>query len=221
MDPRQLLLLLQAAAAAGTAQSPLPVGDEPKHHVVFENEFVRVMDASLPPGSATLFHRHERDNVPVVVSGGRVADERPPAAPKEADLSPGGSWFAKGGYSHRVVNVGGTTVRFIDVEVVASPARPAAPPPALPGGHRLELENERVRIYRVTLPPGMTQAAHQHAYALLEVVVLGRGVARPDGPQGRETDARPGDFVWDAEGVAMAVANHGGTAAQIVEIEWK
>jgi hypothetical protein len=31
-------------------QSPIPVLNEPRHHLKFENEYVRVFDVVVPPG---------------------------------------------------------------------------------------------------------------------------------------------------------------------------
>ena len=35
------------------------VEQEPQHKVVFKNDYVRIIDAQLPPGYVTLNHRHE------------------------------------------------------------------------------------------------------------------------------------------------------------------
>ena len=36
----------------------IPVSIEPRHHKVFENEYVRVLDVHIVPGDTTLFHKH-------------------------------------------------------------------------------------------------------------------------------------------------------------------
>ena len=42
-------------------QSPVPVSSEPRHHLKFENAYVRVFDVMVPPGDQTLFHTHAND----------------------------------------------------------------------------------------------------------------------------------------------------------------
>jgi hypothetical protein len=44
-----------------TAQ--IHVRDEPRHHNVFENEFIRILDVHLGPGDTTLYHLHNTPSV--------------------------------------------------------------------------------------------------------------------------------------------------------------
>ncbi|HEX5631697.1 MAG TPA: hypothetical protein VFX50_00645, partial [Gemmatimonadales bacterium] len=150
-----LLPFLPAILAAPlAAQLAVPVGEEPMHRVVFANDRVRVIDAVLPPGSVTLYHVHDRDNLPIAVAPGRVSVQPLGGAVAESDVALGEVSFAAGGYTHRVGNPGTAEVRFIDVELLggasAMPSRRAATPPA----HELVIENGRVRVYRVVLVPG-------------------------------------------------------------------
>jgi hypothetical protein len=46
------------------------VADEPSHHELFWNDYVRVYMASIEPGARTLPHRHDENTLYVVVSGG-------------------------------------------------------------------------------------------------------------------------------------------------------
>ena len=40
---------------------PVPMEKEPHHHVLFRNEFIEVIRATLLPGESTLFHTHSHD----------------------------------------------------------------------------------------------------------------------------------------------------------------
>ena len=44
-----------------TAQ--IHVRDEPRHHNVFENEFIRILDVHLGPGDTTLYHLHNTPSI--------------------------------------------------------------------------------------------------------------------------------------------------------------
>ncbi len=204
-----LLLLAQAALAAGTADSPVPVGEEPRHKVVFENAYVRVIDATLPAGYVSLFHTHARDNVPVAVMAGRIRTDMPGQSSREIDVAAGEFWFSPGGYVHRVTNVGPTTVRFIDVEILESPPREGAGAAPALDGHKLELENDRVRVYRLRLPPGGSLPAHRHARAVLRVTVPSQG------------SAAAASFSWHPSGSVPELANHDAGPLEAIEIQWK
>jgi quercetin dioxygenase-like cupin family protein len=195
-------ILLIAAATAVLAQEPssVPVDQEPHHKVVFKNDFVRVVDATFPAGYVTLNHRHDIDNVAVTISTGREDGDA------QAQARVGRAGFSKGGYSHRVTNSGPGIMRFIDVEILKSD-RPASPAVKLPN-HTLELENDRVRIYRVKLAPGESLTSHSHTAGWLEVTVSG--------------GAGPGAYLWRGASDAGPLKVPAGAAPlEIVELEPK
>lgn len=218
---RLAALGLLCAAAPLLAQTIVPLEQEPVHTVMFENDLVRVIDAALPVGHATLYHTHARDNVPVAVASGRVATTVIGLAPVESAVKVGQVSFAVGGYTHVVRNVGPTPLHFIDVELRTSAPAAATAAPLVAGapiaGHALELSNTRVRVHRVILAPGRRLDAHQHAGPVLEVLVAGQTIQRGAG------DASPvvsGSFRWHGDGALDAVRNTGRAPYEVVEVEW-
>ncbi len=202
----------------------MPVEQEPRHRLVFENAYIRVIDASVPPGDATLYHVHARDNVPVVVSGGTQTVQPLGGAVTRAEVRTGDVFFAPGGYTHRVGNAGTTTLRYVDAELRdASAAGPDPAPPPLSGarGRRLELENGRVRIYRIRLDSGQSLPAHTHALPRLEVTVAGGTITSGLGARLEQVEATAGAFAWYPAGSVHAVANDGRVRVELIEIELK
>jgi hypothetical protein len=109
------------SSAKGTADDPVPVEQEPHHRVVFENQYVRVLDVVVGPGETTLFHRHSIDNVPIILTDAdnktQFADKDwapTPAKAKSVGFIPG---EAKP-YVHRISNQGKTAYHVIDVEIL-------------------------------------------------------------------------------------------------------
>ncbi|MBA2645171.1 MAG: hypothetical protein H0U81_00090 [Pyrinomonadaceae bacterium] len=212
-----LLLIPQAA------QKSVPVGEEPRHRVVFSNKYVRVIDAEVRAGDTTLFHTHTEDNVPVAISGGRMRTEVMGGKVSESSVETGGVWFARGTYTHKISNTGRTTLRFIDAEILASPgtASSDAPLDKVPG-LKLEIENERVRIYRVKLAPGQKTGMHSHALAGLDVAITRGKVAVVSGDrQQKAAEVKPGEFSWRAGAGDHSIENVGQSIYEAVEIEWK
>jgi mannose-6-phosphate isomerase-like protein (cupin superfamily) len=201
------LLVLAAPAALG-AQTPVPVEQEPRHHVVFSNARIRIIDAALPAGYVSLYHTHARDNVPIVVGAGRIAVQPLGGTATEQDAVLGRATFAAASYAHRVSNVGATPVRFIDVELAEAPPQRGepAPPAPEPRGHRLELENDRVRVHRVPLAAGDSLPEHRHAGAVVAVAVRA---------------LEPGRFDWYADGRVPPATNSGELPLEVVEVELK
>jgi quercetin dioxygenase-like cupin family protein len=207
-----------ASLASSAAQRAVPVDSEPRHRVVYADARAKVIDAVLPPGDATLFHTHARDNVPVAIEGGRIRTEIAGGATAETDVKTGAVSFARGGYTHRIANVGPGTVHFVDVELLSPDARPAGDTeaPNAPG-LAIEFENERVRVYRVRLDPGAATGLHTHATAAVWVSVTGGRVSA-----GAVTrDLAPGSYGWATAGVPHAIRNEGTSPVELVEIDWR
>ena len=63
-----LAIAVIARGSLAVAQIVVPVEQEPQHRLTLENAYVRVLDATFPPGYVSLFHRHSQDNVSVRIT---------------------------------------------------------------------------------------------------------------------------------------------------------
>jgi hypothetical protein len=109
------------SSAKGTAEDPVPVEQEPHHRVIFENQYVRVLDVVVKPGETTLFHKHSIDNIPIILTDANNRTQfagkdwvPTPAKAKSVGFIPG----AEKPYVHRINNEGKTEFHVIDVEVL-------------------------------------------------------------------------------------------------------
>lgn len=106
--------------ARGTAADPVPVEEEPHHHVMFENQYVRVLDVVVKPGEMTLFHRHSLDNVAVQLSDATIRRQFPGGDWSTSPAKDGSVGFTAGTripYVHRIANVGNTVFHVMDIEI--------------------------------------------------------------------------------------------------------
>lgn len=123
--------LKNAAAAAvpvpspsGTATAltePVAVEQEPHHHIVLQNQYVRVLDVLFPVGETSLFHTHSNDNVGIPISGDKTQSQPFGGEWSEVqDVKPGAAGFRKArgqSYTHRVRSAGKIPFHVIDVEI--------------------------------------------------------------------------------------------------------
>jgi quercetin dioxygenase-like cupin family protein len=216
-------LLSFAFVAALPLQSPVPVLKEPRHIVKFENKYVRVIDASVPVGDATLYHTHGIDNVPVAVSGGQLKTQLIGQEATFSTVATGAVSYARETYTHQITNVGKTHVRFIDAEILASPGGSKnIPPLENVTGNKLEIDNERVRVYRLILEPGQSTGIHTHKLSRLSVIVSKGKVAIESPNQKPEVVIfNPGEFRWQAGETTHTIKNIGATRFEMIDIEWK
>jgi quercetin dioxygenase-like cupin family protein len=216
-------LLVVVLLFSQTGPKVVPVGEEPRHHVIFQNKYVRVIDAAIAPGDTTLFHTHSVNNVPVVISGGDLRTEILGGKITESSVKTGGAWFAPATYTHSISNTGKTTVRFIDAEVLSSPAGASATPETdkVPG-RTLVLENEQVRIYSIKLARGETTGFFTHTRPVLQVEVTGGSISvNQGGSSKKEMKVNPGEFNWTEKTETHSITSIGDSPYQAVEIVWK
>ncbi len=68
-----LLTAVITCSLLTTAQ--IHVRDEPRHHNVFENDFIRILDVHLGPGDTTLYHLHNTPSVFIVFTNTNVGSQ--------------------------------------------------------------------------------------------------------------------------------------------------
>ena len=60
---KALFLFLIIFIIVNSSLGQVSVKDEPRHHNVFENNFVRILDVRIKPGDTTLYHTHATPSV--------------------------------------------------------------------------------------------------------------------------------------------------------------
>src|SRR5947199_854840 len=97
-----MFLVISASLLAGENANPAAVAltSEPSHHLVLENSKVRVLKVEVPPHSATLLHRHDRDYLFVSLGESQLTNEIVGKPPAPLQLKDGEVLFAKGGFAH-------------------------------------------------------------------------------------------------------------------------
>ena len=214
------ILLVSLPGIRAAAQTPVPVDQEPHHHVVLKNDDVLVIHVILPAGESTLYHTHSRDRVSVALTSTRLAQqelnkpEGKPGMTHPGDIS---AMTANGAYTHRLRNLGPATFEVVDVEFFHRPERPsenAAAPVAA--------ENPSARVYKWTLAPGEATPMHTHdrPYLILAVTPMQLKMTAPDGKTFTH-EVKAGDFHWVDSKVTHTLENVGTAPGEIVEIELK
>ncbi len=219
-----VLIPVTTSSQSNSPQAPAEISGEAHHHPNFENEFVRIWDVTVPAGDATLWHVHRNDNVVVTFGDAKLRLESAAAAPTEAQWKFGEVRFAKATYVHRAMNVGLTPFHNLTIELLKSPAF-LADLSNLPkeAGRDPILENERVRVYRLSLEPGEATTKHTHPLPGLsvaltngEVEVTTEGQVKPERLLLKSADVR-----WRGGAVTHSLKNIGKTRFEAVDIELK
>ncbi len=113
---------LVPAVPAPTPSEPMASELEPHHKPIFENQYVRVMEATIAPGDITPYHIHSHDTLDVHLSGSFVQSQTlgkswgriRPAKPGQVTFEPA----AGHPLTDRTRNVGSTPYRALIVELL-------------------------------------------------------------------------------------------------------
>src|SRR5215831_20496360 len=87
------LLLTSFVCFIMSSLAQVPVREEPRHHIVLQNEYVRLLDVRIPPGDTTLFHIHEIPSVFVMLSATKTATQVKGENWTEGTSVPGTAWY--------------------------------------------------------------------------------------------------------------------------------
>ncbi len=109
------------------------IAQEPRHHLVIENEFVRAFVVEVAPHDRTLCHHHPHDYLLYVVGDGEIVSAARDEEPKKLSYRDGECELLEAGMVHVVENLSDTAFRNVVVEL-------------LPGGDRLRRGVEPIPI---------------------------------------------------------------------------
>lgn len=201
------------------AQTPAVTLDhESKHHVVFSNQWVRVLDVVVPPGDSTLYHIHTNDYVFVTFGDVQLKAQAQGAEKTDLVLANGEVRITMAPITHRVLNPSVSPFHNLTIELLKSSGIALAPV----GAGVVVLDNARVRVQRIVLEPGQSTAMHEHPGPGLDVAVTSGSVRVVNGGgQQEQVTYVPGMYRWSEGGRRHALTNEGKGRVEMLEIEWK
>lgn len=221
------VLGLAGAASAQTATDAVSV-DPDVHHVILDNEYVRVFDARASRGTKSPMHTHPPR---VLVSIGMTRLRMTMADGKTSifDLNPGDVlWMEDSKHSWELL---AGELHVIGVEIKS--AQTGVVPPARtaeqrkldavlvdPATHHVLFENPHVLVFEGRASHGATSPMHAHPPTVL--VSLDSGRMKFTTPDGKTLihDFSPGKMQWFAEGGTHSWEMHSGNA-RVIAIEVK
>jgi len=135
----------------------MQVRDEPRHHNVFENEFLRILDVYLPPKDTTLYHLHNTPSVFIILANTNVSSQLMGKQPqKGASVSGVVSYDSLATPRlHRVWNEDTSWFHVMDIELTSTKQKgniPVLKDPSL----KLLFNEQQVNGYNIDLKTGNT-----------------------------------------------------------------
>jgi quercetin dioxygenase-like cupin family protein len=224
-------LLLAVITLAAQIPSEVEITAEPHHHLLLENQQVRVFLAEVAPQEATLMHRHNHDYVFVALGATDVSNEVAGKSPVILKMQDGEARFAPGGFAHIARDLASTPFRAIAVEFLQDDAAHKTPPPAWDedrglhiftgGTQHIMFVQDGVRVSEIELQPGATVPSHHHSGPHLVVAVSDLDVRSDiEGQGSRPGHLKSGEVKWLPGGYTHTLTNTGQHEAKFVTLEF-
>lgn len=212
------------AAAPKPAAAQMALSADPHIKPVLTNPYATVFDMKLQPGDTTMFHRHLRDMVTVVITGDSLMVQRTDRAPDTVAVQPGEATYtaySEGPLVHRLADADTVPFRQIMVELGF---RSDATGQGLTGvpGYTLQVDSPRVAIYTLSLPPGQTVPVHTFGRPTLIIPITpGTLESTTAGGAARVLALQPGGVEWHDAAERRSLVNTGVLPFQAVAIQIK
>lgn len=217
----------------------VPVESEPRHHLAFENGFVRAFRVVVAPKDATLLHEHARDYVYVTLGRADIVNAVLDKPEVHAELPDAEVHFARGGFAHVARNLSERPFRNLTIEFVEPQGEarnlcakivPGEPGPCEEKARQgyaakplFETDGARVEIARIDADAQkaeMTAGGRGALVAALDQAVIKveqEGQARADRGQ-PPVILTTGGFLWLPGGSRRVVSNLRGSPSNLLLI---
>ncbi len=199
-----------------------PVRNEPRHHNVFENDFVRILDVHLGPDDTTEYHLHNTPSVFIVLTKTKVGSQLYGKQPE-----PGVSLKSEISYDslvtprlHHVWNNDTSWFHVMDVELTSTKHFNIIPP-LQNHSFKLLFNEQQVNGYKMEFPSGRQLQIPASANGYL-LVSLGESVIDykiNNAIQRRIMKA--GHYIWIEAGKTSSITMSSGSNAGFTLLQFK
>lgn len=222
-------LLLAVAASAPAAE--VEITSEPSHHLILQNQYVRVFQVEVAPHAATLMHRHSHDYIFVTLGASEVSNEVAGKPPVTLKLQDGEVRATDGGFAHVARNLAATPFHNVTIELLQDDKARTSPPPkwdddrslqVLHGGtQQILFVKDGVRVSEAELQVAGSEPRHRHTRPHL-VIAITDLTFRSDvvGKGASNVEMKSGEIKWVEGNLTHSLTNVGNTDAKFVTLEF-
>jgi len=209
---------------------------EPHHHLVLQNEYVKVFNVEVSPGDSIVLHRHDQDTVAIAIGDQLVTvgiPGKPDVHSKNVDAQ---VRLQRSGYMHSTRVDGDTPYHTVAVELLQPqtnfhnvcgevlvgqplncPASAKKESAAFASETLLQSAETEVRLVRVH--PHQAVTAAEFPFAAV-IVALDPGIIPSGSPKRKDRSLQPGEFVWLESRHGRPYQNPGDKDARFIEVRF-
>lgn len=198
------------------------VVDGDHYRLEFENDSLRVLRENLAGGDVGAMHSH-RDRVSVYLKDAEVE-----LTPRGGEPSTGAIVAGSAAWGEGTTHVGrplsdieNLSIELQDLEGEAIVPSEVDATVVDPEHHVVELENDRVRVVRMTYPAGATTPVHDHPPGFAVFLNDGSLINTPERGEPSTLEFSAGETQWGSGGPPHTTTNPGDEDTVVVRIEMK
>jgi quercetin dioxygenase-like cupin family protein len=218
------------ALALAQAGPEVEITAEPHHHLLLQNQYVRVFKVEVAPHEATLMHYHSHDYIDVTLGAAEISNEVKGKPPATVKLQDGEVKFTAGHFAHIARDLANTPFRNITIEFMRDQQAHGSGRrwkekrglQVFSGGtqHILFVE-DGVRVSDIELQSAGVLPKHHHrgphlVVALTDLVIR----SQVPGATGSNIESKAGDVKWVPGGFTHTLTNVGDQSARFVTLEF-
>jgi len=219
---RKYILLMATLCGIIVVTAQVPVRDEPRHHNVFENEYLRILDVHLGPGDTTLYHLHNTPSVFIVFTNTNVGSQLIGKQPQKGanvtgDVSYDSLTTAR---THRVWNEDKSWFHVMDVELTSTKQKKDVPVFQIPS-LKLLFNKQEVNGYSIELKASASLQipASASGYLLISKTESRFEFEISNNIQNRMM--KPSHYIWIEAGNNFSIKRIGNQPANFVLLQLK
>ncbi|HZI58676.1 MAG TPA: hypothetical protein VFF39_17980 [Verrucomicrobiae bacterium] len=221
-------LLFLATATLAQQQQTVEITSEPSHHLVWQNEYVRVFDVTIAPKASTLVHHHGYDYVFVTLGDSDVVSARIGGNLAALKLKDGEVHYTPGDFAHAAINRSERPFHNITIELL-KPSSKVTPCPETCFEQVLARDRASViqayssdqwTVSQITLPPD-SKFDSQPAGPTLLIAVTKLKLSRESFDVVGQFSRPSGGLEWIPGGLKETIHNSDSKMAQFVALEFK
>jgi quercetin dioxygenase-like cupin family protein len=223
-------LVFLATATLAQQQQSVEITSEPSHHLVFQNEYVRVFDVTVAPRATTLVHKHNHDYLFVTLGDSDVVSARPGEKPVSLQLKDGEVRYTPGNFAHAAINKSDRPFHNITIELLKPSTGVtecmvdchggAVIGEDVPSVLRLYSSDQwTARMFFLPSASHLEKLTHTMPYLMIPVSDL--DLTEEIDSSSRSIKQASGDIGWVPAGVTHTLTNHGSKPAQFITLEFK
>jgi hypothetical protein len=230
------VLLLSARLAFAQDPAVITMDQEPHHHLVLQNDYVKVFSVEVSPGDSIVLHRHDQDTVAIAIGDQLVTvgiPGKPDVHSKNADAQ---VRLQRSGYVHSTRVDGDTPYHTVAVELlqpetnfhnvcgevlVGQPLNCSASAKEDSSGFSSEtlLESGETEVRLVRVHPHQAVSPANFPFAAV-IVALDPATIPSGSPKRKGRFLQAGEFVWLESRHGRPYLNQGDKDARFIEIRF-